>query len=182
MNPGQFLEHSFGLRNKTDYLERADVWSCTVKVSPHLANLCIKIKLDLSFNSTAAVVQTLMKSPISTTVKEIVVYCAVVVRLNLNFPSLCLTMTLLKYHMIVKPPVFIQIHHGNTENQGAERFLFHHLLSAEHVCEAAGAGNRISAPQKLQHSLRRTVRGVCSFRPFAESQHQLKAENNHMSH
>lgn len=151
-------------------------------VFPHLTNLCIKIKLDLSFNSTAAVVQTLMKSPISTTVKEIVVYCAAVVRLNLNFPSLCLTMTLLKYHMIVKPPVFIQIHYGNTENQGAERFLFHHLLSAEYVCEAAGAGNRISAPQKLQHSLRRTVRGVCSFRPFAESQHRLKAENNHMSH
>lgn len=112
--------------------------------SSHLANLCIKKIIELSFNVTAVVVQLLMKSHISTisTGKEIVVYCAAVVRLNLNFPSLCLTMTLFKYHMIVKPPVFIQIHHRNIENQAAELF-FHHLLSAE----AAGAGNRISAPK-----------------------------------
>ena len=36
-------------------------------------------------------------------------------------------------------------------------------------------------PPKLQHSLRQTAMGVFFFRPFAESQHCLQAENNHVS-
>lgn len=52
MNPGRFLEHSVGLSHKRDYLQLLDVWSRTVKLSPHLGKVCMKTKkkLELSFS------------------------------------------------------------------------------------------------------------------------------------
>lgn len=76
---------------------------------------------------------------------------------------------------------------GIFENQRAANF-YRHFLPVEHICEAAGTENCLSPLPKAAAQLEanwltrtKTVTGVFSFQPFAESQHRHKAENDHMN-